>query len=565
MQTDRDDPQMAKILTFRNRDGAPSDQGFLTDENQTLSFRATEDGGVSLGNLSQTGLSTLFPDPKKDWSNQELADLFRVRQLLSGANVPVETDRGVTDEGDPWFVFCHAGGEVFIHLCRIDGLYLLDSPNVLRPLRGADFNELIADFTNQALPAQSSETGTERRVIKLERGGKVRLHPSAMLAALIWTLFLASEELVLLAPEEQALDDDALLDFDGMFAVETTEDTDMDLIFENDMVDVGSLLKASDPEAEHTTAPDAQGHMREAMLQQQGLTVQNNAFTMGLSTIAIAMGFMSETVLLDNQRKVLESLKELGFSEYGADAQRVAELDIPADDEGNALLAMLADFLGLDLSLNTDLAEAQTEEIDASQLQQDLAHLMEQGSAADLAAASAKATKLVEVHKKDLEADEAQVKPAVAPSEAVAVVEEDALTPEMAQDASMLTLSQIVQAWQPTMEEFQLGQTTVRASFNVSDTDAFFLFDWIDNSTATPQQRLTNFQEFDAAAQSLIDFIDAKDGDLGVIVLANEIIMVDRTAVTGGEIEYMHWETAEGMVITLVGLQSDFQQFDMIA
>ena len=54
--------------------------------------------------------------------------------------------------------------------------------------------------------------------------------------------------------------------------------------------------------------------MREALHQQQGLTVHNNAFTMGLSTIAIAMGFMSETVLLDNQRKVLASLKELGFS-----------------------------------------------------------------------------------------------------------------------------------------------------------------------------------------------------------------------------------------------------------
>ena len=235
---------MAKILTFRNKDGGPSEQGFLTDENQTLSFRTNEDGGTSLGNLPQpSDLTSLFPDPKKDWSNQELADLFRVRQLLSGANVAVETDRGVSDEGDPWFVFCHANGEVFIHLCRIDGYYLLDSPNVLRPLRGADFNELIADFTNQALPARGTEDEAEHRVIRLERGGKVRLHPSAMLAALIWTLFLASEELVLLAPEEQALDDDALLNFDGMFAVDSTEDADIDLLFADDTIDVATLLK----------------------------------------------------------------------------------------------------------------------------------------------------------------------------------------------------------------------------------------------------------------------------------------------------------------------------------
>jgi hypothetical protein len=552
---------MAKILTFRNKDGAPSDRSFLTDDNQTLSFRTTEDGGISLGNLSRTGLRDLFPDPKKDWSNQELADLFRVRQLLSGANVPVETDRGVTDEGDPWFVFCHAGGEVFIHLCRIDGLYLLDSPNVLRPLRGMNFNELIADFTNQAMPARESEDETGCRGIKLERGGKIRLHPSAMLAALIWTLFLASEELVLLAPEEeQVLDDDTLLDFDGMFAVETAEDPDMELLFEDDMIDIGSLLKEDAAETGHA-APETQGQMREAMLQQQGLTVQNNAFTMGLSTIAIAMGFMSETVLLDNQRKVLESLKELGFSEYGNEAQRVAELDIPLDEDGNALLAMLADFLGLDLSLNTDLAEAPAAEVDDSQLQQDLAHLMEAGSPAQAAMASVKAANLVTVRDKDLDA-EAAIKQVVAPNDALPDPDEETLAAEIVQDASTLTLSEIVQTWRPEMEEFQLGQTTVKASFDMSDTDAFALFDLIDTAA---NQRLTDFREFDSLAQRLINYLEAKDGEFGIIELANEIIMIDRTAVTGGEIEYMHWETSDGKIISLVGLASDFQQFDMIA
>lgn len=555
---------MAKILTFRNKDGAPSDQDFLTDENQTLSFRTTEDGGISLGNLSQPGLPELFPDPKKDWSNQELADLFRVRQLLSGANVPVETDRGVTDEGDPWFVFCHVSGEVFIHLCRIDGMYLLDSPNVLRPLRGADFNELIADFTNQGLPAHGSDEDTEHRVIKLERGGKVRLHPSAMLAALIWTLFLASEELVLLAPEEQAFDDDALLDFDGMFAIESAEQAEVDLIFEDDTVDVASLLKHDNAEADDGT-PEAHGQMREAMLQQQGLTVQNNAFTMGLSTIAIAMGFMSETVLLDNQRKVLESLKELGFSEYGEDAQRVAELDIPATEEGNALLAMLAEFLGLDLSLNTDMAEAPTPQTEMSQLQQDLAHLAEENVEAEIALASVKPANLIDVREKDIDAEAALdlENPARETADGlVPVAEDEALTTEVAQDITTLTLSEIVQTWQPEMEEFQLGQTTVKASFDMSDTDAFALFDLIDTTT---DQRTTNFREFDSMAQRLIDYLEAKDGEFGVIELDNEIIMIDRTAVTGGEIEYMHWETSDGMIISLVGLASDFQQFDMIA
>lgn len=557
---------MAKILTFRNKGSGPSGQDFLTDENQTLSFRTSEDGGVSLGNLSQTGLPDLFPDPKKDWSNQELADLFRVRQLLSGANVAVETDRGVSDEGDPWFVFCHANGEVFIHLCRIDGYYLLDSPNVLRPLRGADFNELIADFTNQALPAGSDaeQDDTERRVIRLERGGKVRLHPSAMLAALIWTLFLASEELLLLAPEDQEFDEDALLDFEGMFAVETDDATDMDLVAEDDTVDVTHLL--ADAAEAQDDAPEIHGQLREAMLQQQGLTVQNNAFTMGLSTIAIAMGFMSETVLLDNQRKVLESLKELGFSEYGSDAERVAELDIPADSEGDALLAMLADFLGLELSSDMDLAEATAVEADVSELQQTLAHVIDPNAAADAALpSSAKNTAFEPVRDELLEeavVELSDTNDSDALDMASLEIDEDALSTEVAQDASSMALDEFVETWQLEMEEFQLGQTTVKASFDVSGIDAFALFDIIDT---TAPQGSTNLREFDDLAARLIQFLEAKDGDIGFIELDNQIIMVDRTAATGGETDFIQWEAADGRTISFIGLAADFQEFDMIA
>ena len=557
---------MAKILTFRNKDGGPSDQDFLTDENQTLSFRTTEDGGISLGDLSGTGLSDLFPDPKKDWSNQELADLFRVRQLLSGANVAVETDRGVTDEGDPWFVFCHANGEVFIHLCRIDGLYLLDSPNVLRPLRGADFNELIADFTNQSLPARDTADGAEHRVIKLERGGKVRLHPSAMLAALIWTLFLASEELVLLAPEEQALDEDALLDFEGMFAVDPVEDAQIDIVFEDDTVDVASFLKDDVHDADHAS-PEAQGQLREVMLQQQSLTVHNNAFTMGLSTIAIAMGFMSETVLLENQRKVLESLKQLGFSEYGEDAQSVAELDIPADEDGSALLAMLADFLGLDLSLNTDLADNSALYVSPSALQQDMTHLAESITVdaiqAEVDTPSGKAITLAAVRKKEVAVEEEVSLEGIHTEDEETLLQpqvDDTLITDTIQEATKLALSEIVQAWQADTENYEIVQT-FEASF-IAQASVFELFAMVDT---TPQGRVTDFRLFDDHAQSFIDYLESKEGEFVVYTRGSKLLMIDTTAVTGGEIEYVHWETSDGIVIALVGLASDFEQFDMIA
>ena len=223
---------------------------------------------------------------------------------------------------------------------------------------------------------------------------------------------------------------------------------------------------------------------------------------------------------------------------------------------------MLADFLGIDLSLDTELAAAPAAEIEGSQLQQDLAHLMDQRMQADATTTSVKAASLVAIREKKMD-EEAPAEQTVAASKVDPEAEDEALVADnIVQGDDTLTLSQIVQTWQPEMEEFQLGQTTVRASFDMSDTDAFALFSFIDTTT---NQRTTNFRLFDDMAQQLIDYLKAKDGEFGVIELSNEIIMIDRTAVTGGEIEYMHWETSDGMIISLVGLASDFQQFDMIA
>jgi len=552
---------MAKILNFRNKGTAPTGEDFLTDGNHTLSFRKTEDGGVSLGGICESGLSDLFPDPKKDWTNQELADLFRVRQLLGAANVPVETDRGVTDEGDPWFVFCHANGDVFIHLCRIDGAYVLDSPNVRRPLRGANFNALIADFTNHALPGQTAPEAEERRVIRLDRGGKVQLHPSAMLAALIWTLFLASEELVMLAPDETEGDSDTLLDFEGLGPLALTESADIDLHVEDGRIDLPG------PEREagnHADADIPESQTRDA--QQHGLTVQNNAFTMGLSTIAIAMGFMSETVLLNNQRKVLDSLAELGLSESADAAQDLSDLTLPDDAESGALLAMLAEFLGLELTFNTDVAEV----TDAATLdaQKDLTDLTDSILADNVETAIKTATAAVKI--RDKKTDPEQTAEATAPAEPSAEVP-DGVVQMTAQEASAnaatqedasLTLSEIIQTWQPLMEEFQLGHTMIRASFDVSEIDDFVLFDVIDTTT---EERSTNVREFDAQALRLIEFLEAKDGEIGFIELEDEVIMIDRTAATGGDTGYIQWEASDGRTVSFIGLTADFEQFDMIA
>lgn len=549
---------MATILSFHGKKDGSSAQDFLTDETEKLSFRTADDGAVSLGDVAAASLPNILPDPKRDWSNQELADLFRVKQLLGGANVPVETMRGVTDEGDPWFIFCHLNGDVFIHMARIDGTYVLDSPNVRRPLRGHDFNALIADYTNHALPAMQNgdEGDSEHRVIRFERGSKVRLHPSAMLAALIWTLFLASEDLVMLAPEEQAATDDDLLDFSAVISA----DSDFKAIAmdadDADTPAVSEAMKSVDTDVLHGSF-ETQMQMRDAM-GQQGLAMQQNTYAMGLSTIAIAMGFMSEAVLMDNQRKVLEGLKALNINQYSTDAESGTEVQQVANVEKNPLLEMLGEFLGVDIARDTEVAEAARAQTEGSLLQQDILHITSGAIESANPLAQPKTAQTVALHEgREIELAET--------SDTLSYhteIDETPVSKTSIETSSTITISDLFSSSLAQMNEFQLGQTTVMASFDLSQTGVSSLSEYIGTS-----QRRTDHREFDDYAQAFIDFINAKDTDVGIIKFGNEVIMIDRDAYSqaGSDKYTLSWEANDGHIFSLIGLRSDFQEFDLIA
>jgi hypothetical protein len=53
----------------------------------------------------------------------------------------------VTDEGDPWFVFCDGdSGEIFAHFARIGGEYVVWAPCLDRPLTGTVLCQLVDHF-----------------------------------------------------------------------------------------------------------------------------------------------------------------------------------------------------------------------------------------------------------------------------------------------------------------------------------------------------------------------------------------------------------------------------------
>jgi hypothetical protein len=135
-----------------------------------------------------------------DWSTQEIAEFYRVEAALVQAGIKVSVDRGVSDEGDPWFVFCRENdGEVIVHFARISGTYLIAAESIGAPISGPDFRRALADFvsTNPTLIA-----------LRSPRGAKLMLHPASLLAAVVATAlyYMSGTEAVASSLDPTAVD-----------------------------------------------------------------------------------------------------------------------------------------------------------------------------------------------------------------------------------------------------------------------------------------------------------------------------------------------------------------------
>jgi hypothetical protein len=116
----------------------------------------------------------------QDWTNQELAEFYRVEASLVRGGFSVETDRGQSDEGDPWFIFSRTDtDDVIIHFARIDGGYIVASPALGKCARGPNFRALIEGLIESHPLVIPAVVG----------GGKLRIHPAALLVVLVSTCF----------------------------------------------------------------------------------------------------------------------------------------------------------------------------------------------------------------------------------------------------------------------------------------------------------------------------------------------------------------------------------------
>ena len=138
---------------------------FMLQSNQVLSFfRASERG---------------------DWNQRELAEFYRVEDALTKSGVGISTDRGLTDEGEPWFVFFRQDDEeVIVHFARIGGEYVVASNFTEAVFRGRNFQTLVRELLD-----------SHPYVLQHSSRSTVFLHPAALLAALVVTAYVKSSEL----------------------------------------------------------------------------------------------------------------------------------------------------------------------------------------------------------------------------------------------------------------------------------------------------------------------------------------------------------------------------------
>lgn len=120
----------------------------------------------------------------RNWTTQEVAELYRVCEHLGQAGIRVIIDTGLSDEGEPWAVFeqCETG-DVVVHIARIDGELIVSNGVSGEIYRGANF---------RALTSQMLE-GAPLALPRFGAGSNVVMHPRVVLTAFVAATVVLAE------------------------------------------------------------------------------------------------------------------------------------------------------------------------------------------------------------------------------------------------------------------------------------------------------------------------------------------------------------------------------------
>lgn len=142
--------------------------------------------------------ATPVTNPQLDWTQQELAELYRVRDRLTQSGIAVSVETGLTDECEPWAVFVHSEtGDAFVHIARLDGDVVVANMTANVVYRGQDFRAITDQMLDTA-PLVMSRAGPSDR--------KVVMHPRSVFTAFVAAAIVLSEFLRSIEPAKAAAD-----------------------------------------------------------------------------------------------------------------------------------------------------------------------------------------------------------------------------------------------------------------------------------------------------------------------------------------------------------------------
>lgn len=605
---------MTNIFDFRPKGkGASIDRGFLKDGDDTVQFGPCG-RDVSLKGSVANRFSFAAPYRCNDWNNQELANIYRVKKLLDAAGVKNNLERGLTDEGDPWCVFCTAAGDVFIHLCKVDGRYILDSPNLRAPISGKDFSELIGAFSTGALRTTTRSTKDgNARVVNLQPNGKIFLHPAVLLAALIWSIYLNSEDLVMFAPEGAKKDGDSEPE-----DIALVNEAALAPLSEQEEAEAALFMQAS-VGAEHPIGVRSSEEMRDGLswkdaISKSAAVITPAPFAVGLSSVALALGIMGEG-FFDNESTVedpslpaipaVNEAEEVVADLVAGAVDRIKQIDLAAILE--------ADF-------DHAVGDGAREEI-ASELSTELNPTFKPPASLlppelidftyEIAVASDDSWVVEEVSPRSSRSPEKlvsgdiqriekapEVNPQEQASEPVELAPPTSTTSKPTFDYA--SLFDLKSSFTVSFKTFDIAGITVEATFDLESSDLLtaeliktptlsetvldrsvkddadlFEPDTVDVFAApTAPARYepaavepTPFELIDFKAQRYINYLMSKEEDLEIFAFAQELVLIDFAAFQGspGETFSKSWSLADGGIVSTVGSKADFIEFDLIA
>ena len=490
-----------------------------------------------------------------------MASFMRAKRLLSMAGVSLETDRGMTDEGDPWLVFLDHDGEVFAHFARINEIYILDSTAQHEVVEAFSLEDLVSAFSRKRAIVRH-DTDSKATVIALTgvQRAKVRVHPGAALAALIWTVYVSSDDLAV--PLVDRLTEGTSLGETSPEVVSSDEALSAQAEISTDVLNVQSK--------DHNAARVHFGKDEGQLSEQNSHTVPTLAVfqLVGLSLTAIAISnglyfWSTAEQLVEDAGNATKSLIMLVSSlPEGAEEQR-------------------ADLTELGKSLATAQTVLQEETSGATHVDhtgpQTLVHAGDGGQAV-LEVATYKSfvvqetTLRIEIDTIDETLTESRnpnndPTADIANSKQAETIEKDFVlealnnlktvsfaSDEFTQVTVQLGRSQTSQLLQDSWDS---GVVTVVDIAEASAAD----------STSTPlEQEAPRFTLFNGEVQKFIAFLLTKGDETRRSDYNNEVVLVDLDAFDGqGDVIYSRsWSFDDGSIISAVGLKSDFEAFDLI-